>query len=202
MAHRLIVSGARACFQRPEFGVDLITYDIITPMAARGVFESVHWTPAIRWVIERIDVLRPIRTEWLSPGQDGAQGRAGCSGQRGRALQLVDVSYVVQARFELTAAAGAADHAAQHAGMFRRRARARRYFRQPYLGRRDLVASAQLIAADERPVSAYVGAGTIDLGWMIYDRDPADRAATRYFRPIMHDGIVDVSAIDARMLPG
>ncbi len=58
---RLLVWGDRALFTRPEMKVERVSYDVITPSAARGIVEAIHWKPAIRWVIDRIQVLKPIR---------------------------------------------------------------------------------------------------------------------------------------------
>src|ERR1700761_789343 len=58
---RLLVWGERALFTRPEMKVERVSYDVITPSAARGVVEAIHWKPAIRWVVDRLRVLEPIR---------------------------------------------------------------------------------------------------------------------------------------------
>src|SRR5690625_1683791 len=60
---RLHVWGERACFTRPELKTERFSYDVITPSAARGILEAIHWKPAIRWCIDRIHVLKPIRFE-------------------------------------------------------------------------------------------------------------------------------------------
>ena len=60
----LDVSGDFACFTRPEMKVERVSYDVITPSAARGVFSAIFWKPAINWRITRIEVLNPIR--WTS----------------------------------------------------------------------------------------------------------------------------------------
>ncbi|MDE6142516.1 MAG: type I-C CRISPR-associated protein Cas5c, partial [Muribaculaceae bacterium] len=57
----LEVWGDYACFTRPEFKVERVSYDVITPSAARAIFESIFWKPAIRWIITRIDVINPIK---------------------------------------------------------------------------------------------------------------------------------------------
>ncbi len=59
----LKVWGDYACFTRPEMKVERVSYDVMTPSAARGALEAVYWKPAIRWVVDRITVLRPIRFE-------------------------------------------------------------------------------------------------------------------------------------------
>ena len=67
----LHVWGEYACFTRPEFKAERVSYDVITPSAARGILESVHWKPAIRWVIDRIHVLRPIRFKTVCRNEVG-----------------------------------------------------------------------------------------------------------------------------------
>ncbi len=60
----LEVMGDYACFTRPEMKVERVSYDVITPSAARGIFEAVFWKPAVRWHIRKIEVLSPIN--WIS----------------------------------------------------------------------------------------------------------------------------------------
>ena len=60
----LEVWGPLACFTRPELKVERVSYDVITPSAARAIFEAIFWKPAIRWQITRIEVLNPIK--WIN----------------------------------------------------------------------------------------------------------------------------------------
>ena len=55
------VKGDLACFTRPEMKVERVSYDVITPSAARAIFEAILWKPAIRWQVTRIEVLKPIQ---------------------------------------------------------------------------------------------------------------------------------------------
>ena len=61
MSIQLEVWGDFACFTRPEMKVERVSYDVITPSAARGIVEAIYWKPEIRWRITRIHVLKPIR---------------------------------------------------------------------------------------------------------------------------------------------
>ena len=103
----LDVSGDFACFTRPEMKVERVSYDVITPSAARGVFSAIFWKPAIRWRITRIDVMNPIQwtsvrrnevSDVASPRsagifvEDARQQRAG--------LILRDVRYRLYAEFD------------------------------------------------------------------------------------------------------
>ena len=60
----LQATGDFACFTRPEMKVERVSYDLITPSAARAVFEAILWKPALRWRVHRIEVLKPIR--WIN----------------------------------------------------------------------------------------------------------------------------------------
>lgn len=186
MSHCLIVEGAAACFPRPEITVDQVTYDVITPVAARGLFEAIHWTPSIAWTIERIDILHPIRTGWMSRGG-------------GRALELIDVCYALHARFELTPMAGPRDNPAQHANMFRTRAKRQQFYRTPYLGRRDLIAGVRLAGSEEADARGAIP-GQVDLGWMMFDRAFDRDHRMLFFRPVMVDGVIDLRAVDRERL--
>src|SRR5262245_5142728 len=61
MGVRVLVRGDFACFTRTELSVERVTYDVMSPSAARGILEAIYWKPAIRWVIDKITVLKPIR---------------------------------------------------------------------------------------------------------------------------------------------
>jgi CRISPR-associated protein Cas5d len=130
---RLHVSGLRACFTRPEMKVERVSYDVMTPSAARGILEAIHWKPAITWTIDRIHVLKPIRFQSFRRNEVGTKisfdkaRRAMRSGdiaglglvvednrqQRATTL-LVNVAYVVEAHFEMTDKAEPHDTPAKH----------------------------------------------------------------------------------------
>ena len=118
---RLLVSGHYACFTRPEMKVERVSYDVMTPSAARGILEAIHWKPAIRWVVAAIHVMEPIRFQSIRRNEVGHKAPVGAirkamkSGnigdlallvdedrQQRAATVLVDVAYVIEARFELT----------------------------------------------------------------------------------------------------
>lgn len=139
---KLHVSGERACFTRPEMKVERVSYDVITPSAARGILEAIHWKPAIRWVVDRIHVLNPIRFESLRRNEVGSKisaskvrsamtagSTAGLAlavdedRQQRAATILKDVAYVIEAHFEMTTKAGEHDSEGKHLDMFNRRAR-------------------------------------------------------------------------------
>jgi CRISPR-associated protein Cas5d len=208
---RLLVWGERACFTRPEMKIERVSYDIITPSAARGILEAIHWKPAIRWVVDRITVLKPIRFESLRRNEVGAKisatnaARAMKSGsvsgletfvdqdrQQRAATILRNVAYIIDAHFELTGKAGADDSEGKHLDIFCRRARRGQYFYAPCLGVREFPANFELLdenAGHEVHESLF---GERDLGYMLHDIDFANDATPRFFRASMKDGVVEV----------
>ncbi len=211
---KLHVWGAFACFTRPEMKVERVSYDAITPSAARGILEAVHWKPAIRWVIDRIHVLKPIRFENIRKNEVGAKisarnARAAMvlddlSGlhmavddnrQQRATMALRDVGYVIEAHFEMTDKAGE-DSPAKHYETFRRRAQKGQCFHRPALGLREFAADFEWL--DAVPTSAL--SGRQDLGWMLYDIDFANDRTPQFFRAEMVDGVIDVAAARDRGL--
>jgi CRISPR-associated protein Cas5d len=209
---RLHVAGDYACFTRPEMKVERVSYDVMTPSAARGILEAIHWKPAIRWVVEAIHVLKPIRFQSLRRNEVGAKAsvsaarRAMNAGsvadlalvvddhrQQRAATLLVDVGYVIEARFEITARAGADDNAGKHADMFRRRARAGQCFHQPCLGTREFPARFALLEEDSPPPIAE----TRDLGFMLFEIDHAGDRASLFFRAQLDQGVMRVPPPDS-----
>lgn len=211
---RLLVWGERACFTRPEMKVERVSYDVITPSAARGVLEAIHWKPAIRWVVDRIHVLKPVRFESIRRNEVGGKlsaasvGKAMKAGRTDNLVTLVegdrqqraatvlrDVAYVIEAHFELTARADASDSEGKHLDIFNRRARKGQYFHAPCLGVREFPASFELIDSDSPlPTVPAELQGTRDLGWMLHDIDFAQDMTPRFFRAQMRDGVIEVPA--------
>lgn len=209
---RLLVWGERACFTRPEMKVERVSYDVITPSAARGVLEAIHWKPAIRWVVDRIHVLKPVRFESIRRNEVGGKlsaasvGKAMKAGRTDNLVTLVeedrqqraatvlrDVAYVIEAHFELTARADASDSEGKHLDIFNRRARKGQYFHAPCLGVREFPASFELIDSDSPlPTVPAELQGTRDLGWMLHDIDFAQDMTPRFFRAQMRDGVIEV----------
>lgn len=195
---RLRVTGERACFTRPEMKVERVTYDVMTPSAARGVLEAILWKPQMRWVVERIDVLAPIRhaqvrrnevadkasVRNLTTAMTGGSARLGIdiedSRQQRAAVILREVDYVIQARIELTDKAGPEDSLAKYVEMFRRRAGAGQCFHRPYLGTREFAAHFELVPDDAAPSPIEVDR---DLGWMLLDIEHKGETATPLFFP-------------------
>jgi len=204
--------GEWACFTRPEMKVERVSYDVMTPSAARGVVEAIYWKPEIRWQIDRITVLKPIKftsvrrnevKDKIGAGtvakamKDGAGRLAfyvdeGDNRQQRATLMLRDVGYIIDAHFELL---GGPDNIAKHLDQFNRRARKGSCFTRPYLGCREFAADFALLEADDALPEVHASlAGERDLGWMLHDIDfanPKDMQA-RFFRAVMRDGVIDV----------
>jgi len=211
---RLLVWGDYACFTRPEMKVERVSYDVMTPSAARGILEAIHWKPAIRWVVDRIHVLNEIRFDNIRRNEVGDKIPAGnvkkaikgeivelCQyaaddRQQRATLLLRDVAYVIEAHFELTGKAGPGDKPEKHYNIVLRRARQGQCFHQPYLGCREFPARFRLIEDDEPfPHSQYQGKEK-DLGWMLLDIDFADQMTPRFFRALMKDGTIEIPRME------
>ena len=193
----LEVSGDYACFTRPEVKVERVSYDVITPSAARGIFTAIFWKPAIRWRITKIEVLSPIRwtsvrrnevSAVASPRSDGIfvedvrQQRAG--------LILRDVRYRLWAEFDMVSS----EDPAKYAAMFDRRATNGQHFMHPYLGCREF--SCREIHLVKKPEQESVKPifETRDLGFMLYDMDYSDAKDIKpmFYRAKMVDGVIVV----------
>jgi CRISPR-associated protein Cas5d len=178
------VWGEWACFTRPEMKVERVSYDVVTPSAARGVLEAILWKPQMRWIVERIDVLKPIRRAAFRRNEVGEKAsvdnrltamagkpvRIGIdiedARQQRASVILRDVDYAIHARIGLTDRAGSDDPLTKFVEMFRRRAASGQCFQRPYLGTREFAAEFALVEGDPKPI-----AEDRELGWMLYDID-------------------------------
>jgi CRISPR-associated protein Cas5d len=210
---RLHVWGDRACFTRPETKVERVSYDVMTPSAARGILEAVHWKPSIRWIVERIHVLKRIRFESVCRNEVGhkisarnaqAAMTAGSTNglaiavdherqrQQRAAIILKDVAYVIDARFELTAKANQEETEGKHLDIFRRRVEKGQCFHRPCLGTREFAAHFAPIGTNDPAPFDWKPPDELDLGLMLLDIDFAQDRTPRFFRAIMRAGIVEV----------
>ncbi|MCI7746537.1 MAG: type I-C CRISPR-associated protein Cas5c [Collinsella sp.] len=210
----ILVEGPRACFTRPEMKAERVSYDVITPSAARGIIEAIYWKPAIRWQIDSIEVLNKIRFDTFRRNEvEGklsyrAQKDAFNKGtpvaldstsqrQQRATLYLRDVAYAIRAHFEMTSNAGPEDTPEKHYNIALRRLRKGQHFCQPVLGCREFPAKVSLLEGDaEAPASWYAGEGEHDLGYMLYDLDFTDPESPMplFFHAVMHDGVIDVAS--------
>ncbi len=211
---RLKVWGDYALFTRPELKVERLTYDVMTPSAARGVLEAVHWKPAIRWVIDAIHVLHPIRHQSIRRNEVGHKAPAGSikramnrgdleglgivvdeDRQQRASTVLVKPAYLIEAHFEMTAKAGPEDNAGKHLDIFNRRAQKGQCFHQPCLGTREFAAHFEWVALDAALPDAI--AESRDLGLMLWDIDHAlPSRPSLFFRAKLVDGVMRVPGPD------
>lgn len=210
---KLHVWGDRALFTRPEMKVERVSYDVMTPSAARGILTAIHWKPAINWVVDSIQVLKPIRFESIRRNEVGGKISAekAKSAMKANSIEklanycvdedrqqrastlLRDVAYVINAHFELTDKAGAEDNVGKHLDIFNRRARKGQCFHTPYLGVREFPASFMLLEENEvLPEISEPLKGERDLGWMLHDIDFDNGMTPLFFRAVMKDGLIIV----------
>lgn len=217
---RLLVEGSHALFTRPELKVERVSYDVMTPSAARGILEAIHWKPQILWVIDRIHVLAPIRFQSIRRNEVGHKAPAGSiksamkrgdvgglqilideDRQQRASTVLVAPRYVIEAHFVLTARADASDSEGKHLDIFNRRAAKGQCFHQPCLGTREFAASFELLPPgaplpdrDPGTLNAEHGFGTPrDLGFMLWDIDhAAPGRPSMLFRASLRDGVMEV----------
>ena len=208
----LEIAGELACFTRPEMKVERVSYDVITPSAARSVFEAILWKPAIRWHVRRIEVLKPVRFMNLRRNEVGSKVSASNvtkamngsdidlaiyaddpSERAQRAsLLLRDVAYRIHADLEVRADRQDPMPPQKHHAMFERRATNGQWVNQPYLGCREFAARVRLVtdpASEPAPIS-----DTRDFGWMLHDLDFSDPADPQpvFFRAQMNAGVIEV----------
>lgn len=208
----LRVLGDYACFTRPEMKVERVSYDVMTPSAARGILEAIHWKPAIAWTVDRIHVLKPIRFQTFRRNEVGSKIPAGkartamnrdtleglglaidTDRQQRATIALRDVAYVIEAHFDLTKKANGDDTPAKHHDMFTRRAAKGQCFHRPCLGCREFTADFELV---EGPIPRHAlpnDQRDRDLGWMLYDIDFANDKRALFFRARLEDGVLDLT---------
>jgi CRISPR-associated protein Cas5d len=184
--------------------VERVSYDVITPSAARAIFDAILWKPAIRWQVSKIEVLSPIK--WASVRRNEVASRASPRGEalfieddrtQRAGLILQDVAYRLHAAFVVTDKAGAGDTEEKFAAMFDRRASSGQCFNQPYLGCREFSCAFRLMQSSAElapPVNE-----TRDLGWMLYDMDFSSAAAPTpaFFHAKLTAGVVEVPLPDS-----
>jgi CRISPR-associated protein Cas5d len=194
---RVRARGALACFTRPEMKAERVSYEVMTPSAARGLLEAILWKPAMRWQVRQIAVLTPIR--WLNVRRNEVSGRASPrvapyfveddrTQRNTRALR--DVDYVIAASLGLTSRADARDNLAKYANMFRRRLERGQHFHQPCFGCREFVAAVAPAPPGYTPIEA-----TVDLGLVFWDFDYAGRdgaARPLFFSARLEHGVMNV----------
>ena len=214
---RIRVSGDYALFTRPEMKVERVSYDVITPSAARGIIEAIYWKPAIRWVVDKIHVLKAIeftnirRNEVSEKAPEGEARRrmngtssepmylsATDNRQQRAAMVLKNVDYVIEAHFEMTDKAGEEDTVEKHYNIALRRLRKGQHFHAPCLGSREFGAKVEFIENGQAlPPSPL---GDMELGWMLHDLDFSDaqNITAKFFRASLKNGVLDLTNVEVR----
>ena len=211
---QLEVQGDYALFTRPELKAERVSYDCMTPSAARGILEAIFWHPGMKWTIDRIYVGNPIRftnirrnevkskasKDQIRKLMNGATEEA-CivtedDIQQRASMVLKDVRYLIVAHFTLTDAANATDNPGKFLDMFRRRAEKGQCYHQPYLGCREF--PAKFSPGDEATFVTAYSNETRDLGLMLYDMDYSDRENIEptFFRAVLKNGVMDLAGVE------
>lgn len=178
-----------ACFTRPEFGVERVSYPIMTPSAARGVLEALLWKPEFCWRVREIQVLKPIQHFSIVRNEINSRQSASSAksleyryfadedrAQR-HTLGLRDVAYVIKADLALKSHAKADE--AKYRDQFRRRVKRGQCHHQPYLGTREFSAFFGEPDVEDVPISH-----SNELGLMLMDMEftaTSDAPTLEYF---------------------
>lgn len=213
----LEVWGAYACFTRPELKVERVSYDVMTPSAARAIFESIFWKPAIRWQVTKIEVLNPIKWCNIRRNEVGAVASKNPvyieeKRQQKNSLLLQDVRYRIWAKLEFipqwkrkesknplidgeeVELLRKDENPGKYNAMFERRARKGQCFNQPYLGTREFSASFRLVDAENDVLDNPIQ-DSRDLGLMLYDMDfekNVEKPDAMFYRVKMENGVIIV----------
>lgn len=215
MSIRLEVWGDHALFTRPELKTERVSYDVMTPSAARGLLEAIFWHPGMRYTIDRIHVCAPIRFSnlrrnevkstvsarsvrtvmergkgelWLAASED-IQQRA--------AMLLRDVHYVIEAHFDMTENAAPSDNPGKFQDILKRRITRGQFYHQPCFGCREFPANFKLCEAV--PPCPDELKGTRELGYMLWDLDYTDpeNILPLFFRARLENGVLNVPTRDS-----
>jgi CRISPR-associated protein Cas5d len=202
--------GDYALFSRPELKTERVSYDVMTPSAARGILEAIYWHPGLLWDVDKIYVCNPIRftnirrnevkskisSRSVSTVMKKGSGELYISTandiQQRASMVLKDVRYVIEAHFEITDKANTSDNAGKFCDIMKRRLKKGQSFHQPYFGCREFPAKFRLYESDEVP-TAYSHEER-DLGFMLYDLDYSDicNIQPMFFRAVLQNGVLDV----------
>jgi CRISPR-associated protein Cas5d len=201
---RVRVFGRLACFTRPEMKVERVSYEVMTPSAARGILEAILWKPAIRWIVRAIEVHAPIVFTSFKRNEVNTRARTPSAGHvagkdlfepyfadedraQRNTLALRDVDYVVRAIFVMTERAGFDDNLTKFVEMFRRRLEKGQCHYMPYLGCREFTASFEPAPPDRAPPAL-----SKPLGWMLHDLDFGPPVRPRFFAAKIDNGVLHV----------
>lgn len=214
MSIKMEVWGTYALFTRPEMKTERVSYDVMTPSAARGIVEAVYYHPGLRWHIDRIHVLSPIRFTNIRRNEvkskiSAASAQSTMNGSekplylnakadivQRAALVLQNVRYVIEAHFDMTEAAAPGDNPGKFQDIVKRRLQKGQAFHTPYLGCREFPAHFRLWEDGEIPALEE----SRDLGYMLHDMDYSnpDDIQPMFFRARMTHGVIDLRDCEVR----
>ena len=220
MSIRLEVWGDYALFTRPEMKTERVSYDVMTPSAARGILEAIYWHPGLVYRIDRIYVRSPIqftniRRNEVKSVVNARAAKAAMEKGRGElwiatsediqqraAMILKNVRYVIEAHFDMTDKAAEGDNPGKFQDILKRRISKGQFFHQPYFGGREVPVKFSL--CDTIPPCPSELKGEEDLGYMLYDMDYSDTENIRpmFFRAVMKDGMIEVPSRDSQEVKG
>jgi len=223
---RVRVAGPYACFSRPEMKVERVSYEVMTPSAARGILDAILWRPEMRWIIHRIGVLKPIRftsvrrneiqskippsavKQWMKQPEKYEPQTAGAGSMDAtprNTLALQNVAYVIEAEPRVYDP-NSENHSAKYMAMFNRRVEKGQCFHRPYLGCREFACFFSYPNQDERPIEV-----SQDLGLMLYDvvfqkkkmkeKEGVDNQAV-FFHARLEQGVMETSPDRVIVDPG
>lgn len=203
------VWGEYALFSRPELKTERVSYDVMTPSAARGLLDAIMWHPGLKWVVDSIHVCAPIRFTNIRRNEvkDTVSARKAQSVmekggefylatpesiQQRAAMVLRDVHYVIDAHFEMTQRASPTDNPGKFQEMMRRRVEKGQFYHQPCFGVREF--PAHFKPCTQLPPCPEELKGEKDLGWMLLDMDYSDpeNITPHFFRATLRDGVLEV----------
>lgn len=220
MSIRLEVWGDYALFTRPEMKTERVSYDMITPSAARGLLEAIYWHPGLRWQIDRLYVRKPIRFMNLRRNEVKSTVSAqkvrtvmerGAGNlylatptdiQQRASMLLTNVHYVIEAHFDMTDKAADGDNPGKFQDIIKRRIRRGQFYHQPCFGCREFPAHFALCEAiPDCPAELR---GERELGYMLYDMDYSNPRDIRplFFRATLRDGVLDVPPLGSEEVKG
>ena len=202
------VWGKLACFTRPEMKVERVSYEVMTPSAARGVLEAIFWKPEFQWQIREIRIFKPIRyfsilrnevnsRATFATGQRRNRGEEGYYAEEDRSqrhtLCLRDVAYTIVADIALRP--DVQEDEAKYRDQFQRRMKRGQCYTMPYLGCREFTANfgPEFPPDEDTHIQKDI---TTDLGQMLFDLDyeqnKSGRGQPRFFHAYLEHGILHV----------
>lgn len=205
---QLEVWGEYACFSRPELKVERMSYDVPTPSAARGIVEAIFFHPGLKWCIDKIYVLNPIkftnvRRNEVKSKISASLVRSAAQGSgkplaiyttneivQRAATVLQDVRYIIEAHFEMTEKANASDNPGKFQDIITRRIEKGQCYHTPYFGCREFPVNFRRWKGGEIPAVNL----TRDLGLMLYDMDYTDpeKPAPNFFLAKIENGVINL----------